>query len=101
MTIQTKTATSDGQGGFTETWTDGPTVYASVDPLKAYQRFQAMQMQIPVTHQIMMRYRPDITNEMRLKYEDRIFFVKEIINIEERGRFLSIKAIERAGDTVA
>lgn len=101
ITIQTLTRASDGQGGSTDTWTDGPEVYCSITPIKAYERYQAMQMQTPVSHNIMMRYRTDITTQIRLKYQDRIFWVKEIINQEERGRFLLIKAIERAGDTVA
>lgn len=96
ITIQTMTAVSDGQGGQTETWADGDTVSASVTPLKAYEKFQAMQMQTPITHKIVMRYRSDVSTASRFKYGTRIFWAKEVINQEERNRFLIIKAIERA-----
>ena len=96
VVIQSETQSSDGQGGFTSSWTDGPTVYCSIEPVKAYERYQAMQMQTPVTHKIVMRYRGGVTAKNRLKFGDRILEIKEVINIEERGRFLQIKAMERA-----
>ena len=96
VTIQNKSAVSDGQGGFAESWPNGSTVWASIEPLKAYERFQAMQMQVPVTHKITMRYTDEITSASRLLYGDRVFWVKEIIDPEERQRFLIINAIERS-----
>lgn len=96
VTIQSSTTVSDGQGGVTETWVDGATVHASVEPIKGYERYQAMQTQTPVTHKIVMRYRGDVTTASRLKYGDRVFWVKECLNVAEEGRFLEIKAVERA-----
>ena len=94
LTIQTVSRVSDGQGGFTETWIDGATVSASIDPVKAYERFQAMQMAMPISHKIVMRFTKGVTDATRLKYGDRIFSVKEVINEGELSRFLLIKAIE-------
>jgi SPP1 family predicted phage head-tail adaptor len=96
VTIQNSTTLSDGQGGFTETWVDGAVVWASLEPAKGYERFQAMQMQTPITHKIVMRYRTDVTTATRLKYENRIFWIQECLNVEERKRFLQITAVERA-----
>lgn len=96
VTVQTRTQTPDGQGGFTETWTDGATVWCSITTLKAYQRFQAMQMQTPATHQIVMRYRTDVDTNARLKFGGRVFWVQEVMNVELRNRFLEIKVNERA-----
>jgi SPP1 family predicted phage head-tail adaptor len=96
LVIQNKVTTSDGQGGSIETWPDGDTIWASVTPLKGYEKFQAMQMQTPNTHKIMTRYRDDITTASRLTLDGRIFWVKEVVNVEERNRFLQIQAIERA-----
>jgi SPP1 family predicted phage head-tail adaptor len=95
ITIQSLGQSSDGQGGWTDTWTDGDTVYASIEPVKAWERFQADQMQTPVTHKLVMRYRSDVTTTSRLKYGTRYFWVKEVINEDENSRFLIIKAIER------
>jgi SPP1 family predicted phage head-tail adaptor len=96
VTIQNCTRVSDGQGGFDETWNDGSTVWAQIEPLKSYERFQAMQMQTPVTHRITMRYTDEITSASRIKFQSRIFWVKEVLDEEERKRFLTIKAIERS-----
>jgi SPP1 family predicted phage head-tail adaptor len=95
LTIQNVSRVSDGQGGFTETWNDGTTVWANITPMKGYEKFQAMQMQTPLTHKIAMRYTSEVTTASRLKFGTRVFEVKEVINIEERGRFLAIKALER------
>ncbi len=96
VTIQAVTQVSDGQGGFTDTWNDIQTVSASIEPVKAYERYQAMQMQTPISHKIVMRFHPSVTTTCRLRWGDRFFWVKEIIDIEERHRFLVLKAIERA-----
>ncbi|CAN5262594.1 phage head closure protein [soil metagenome] len=96
LTIQTLSKVSDGQGGYAETWSDGQTVWASIEPLKGYERLQAMQMQTPVTHKIVIRYREGVTTASRFLLGERIFWVKEVINESERNRFLNIKAIERA-----
>jgi len=95
VTIQTVSRAVDGQGGFTETWVDGDSAYAGITPLKGYQRFQAMQMQTPVTHRVVTRYRADLTTGTRLKFGTRVFWVKEVINVDEQNRFLEIRAEER------
>jgi SPP1 family predicted phage head-tail adaptor len=95
VTIQNVAQVSDGQGGFTETWNDGSTVWASIEPLKGYEKVQAMQMQSPQTHKVTMRYTAEVTAASRIRYGDRIFWVKEVLDPEERQRFLILKAIER------
>lgn len=94
VTIQNVIRVSDGQGGFSETWASGATVYASIDPVKSYERYQAQQIAVPVSHKIVMRYNATLDETSRLRYGDRIFSVKEVINEGEENRFLTIKAIE-------
>ena len=94
LTIQNVARTPDGQGGFTETWADAATVYASLEPVKSYERYQAMQLAAPVSHTVVMRYTPAVTARSRLAYGDRVFNVKEVINQMEENRFLTIKAVE-------
>ena len=94
VTVQNVTRTADGQGGFTETWTDHADVWCSIEPVKAWERYQAAQLQAPVTHKIVMRYNRGVTPASRLKFGDRIFNVKEVINRMEESRFLDIRAVE-------
>jgi SPP1 family predicted phage head-tail adaptor len=94
VTIQNVARSEDGQGGYTETWPDGATVWARLVQKKAWEKFQAQQTQTPVIWAVTMRYRTDVTSSSRIKYGDRILNVKEIINRNEEKRFLDIKAIE-------
>lgn len=96
VTVQNASRVSDGQGGFTESWPDGSTVWAAVEPLKGYEKFQAMQMQSPQTHKVTMRYTAEVTAASRLTLQGRVLWVKEVLDVEERNRFLIIKAEERA-----
>lgn len=95
VTLQSLARVSDGQGGYSESWTDVSDVWVSIAPMKGYERFQAMQMQTPVTHKIVMRYRSDVTTAHRLLYGSRVFALKEVLNRDEDSRFLDIKALEQ------
>lgn len=92
--IQNRTFSSDGQGGFTETWTNASTVWCSIEPMKAMERFQTAQLATPMTHKIVMRYSSTLTSSSRLKYGNRIFDVKEVLNRNADSRFLDIRAVE-------
>lgn len=96
VTIQAVSRTPDGQGGFTESWVDGDTVWASVEQKKAWEKFQAQQEQTPVVWAVTIRYRGDVTSASRLKYGTRVLWVKEVINRGEANAYLDIKAIERS-----
>src|SRR4051794_1805977 len=95
LTVQSLSQTTDGQGGFTNTWADVADVWASLEPVKGYERYQAMQTQTPVTHKIILRYRSDVTTKHRLLYGSRVFVIKELLNVGEMNRFLQIKALEQ------
>lgn len=87
---------ADGGGGFKAQWTDILTSWAQIKPLKSYERFQAMQVETPVTHKIYMRYRNDmvINTKLRIKFGQRIFNVASVIDIDEQKAFLEILAVE-------
>lgn len=94
VTIQNRSLSADGQGGFTELWANASTVWCSIEPMKGYERFQAAQSATPVTHKIVMRYNRTVSTTSRLKFGDRYFEVKEVLNRNEDNRFLDIRAIE-------
>lgn len=96
VAIQVDTQTPDGQGGFTSSWATIATVWASINPVKGYEKFQAGQLQTPVTHDILIRYRSGIITANRLLFNSRIFEIKEIINQNEDNVFLKLKCLEKA-----
>jgi SPP1 family predicted phage head-tail adaptor len=94
VVIQSRASASDGQGGYTETWTDTATVWASIKPAKGFERYQAMKLETPVTHEVVMRYRAGITTKNRLVYDERIFDLKEVLNLDEANAYLKMMALE-------
>jgi len=95
VTIQRSTRVSDGQGGYTETWAAIASVWSAIEPVSGFEKLQAMQLAAPVTHKITMRFRSDFVASDRIAYGNRIFAVKEIINLNEADAFLQIRCIEQ------
>lgn len=93
VTIQNYVRTPDGYGGYTETWQDIATVWANIKPLRGREFFQAQQIQSEVTHKITIRYRNDIDETCRVKYNGQIFDIKSIIDIDNRHRFLELMCV--------
>lgn len=96
ITIQQVTQSSDGQGGFSEEWTSFADVWASIEPVKAYEKFQASQLQAPISHKIIIRYLSGLTAKHRILWGLRVMNIKEVINIDENNAFMRITALEQA-----
>ena len=92
--VQLESATSDGQGGFENEWATTQTLWASIEPLKGYERMQAMQLANPITHKVRMRYNSGVTTKHRLLYSGRVFQIKEVINENEADAFLTLRCVE-------
>ena len=52
ITFQQETSVSDGEGGFTMSWTDFLSVFAAVYPYRASQRFEFKSVDVDATHLI-------------------------------------------------
>jgi len=88
VTIQTSSTVSDSQGGTTETWADLATVWGSLEPTKSWEKFFASRVQYVRTHTCFIRYRNDITTEMRISFDSRTFQIKGIKDPDEKNFFL-------------
>lgn len=100
ITFQFVTRTPDGQGGFTEVWANlasVPTVWAFVCPVAARERLFSSQVQYQRTHKVAMRYRSDITTEMRFLYDGRTFQLHGTIQPDGRKFFMVVDAEENQG----
>lgn len=97
ITIQSVSLVSDGQGGGTSTWTDVATVWAYVRPTSARERQFAEQIQYQRSHEVIIRHRDDVTQEMRFTFDSRIFQIKGVRRPDERKFFLIIDAEESQG----
>lgn len=97
VTIQQETNTPDSRGGNAVSWaaiTNG-TCWASVEPMKAYERFQHAQIQHAVTHKVTVRHRTDITAGMRVLFGSRTFEIQGIRRPDERNRYLILECEEK------
>jgi SPP1 family predicted phage head-tail adaptor len=85
ITIQGTTLTPDGEGGFTEGWSDLSTVWAKITAVQARQQYQFNSVGVEATHRIEVRGSVVVSELNRIKFGTRYFEVKTIEDIEERG----------------
>lgn len=85
VTLQKKVVTEDELKQQTETWTDIATVWASVEPLSGREYFTAKQVNADISVKITMRYRKDVTPEMRVAFNETVYEILSVIDPEERN----------------
>jgi SPP1 family predicted phage head-tail adaptor len=90
ITFQKPIKTPDEYKGHTVNWQDVVTVWASIEPLSGREYFYAHQIKNEVSHRVRIRYRSDITAEMRIKHGERIIGIESIIDLQERHQFLEV-----------
>lgn len=97
ITFQEEAETADDGGGYALAWTNittAPSVWASIEALSGREALRAMQLEHPVSHQIICRHRTDITAKMRIKYGTRMFNIRAVLLDENQKRFMTILAEE-------
>tara|TARA_Y100000004_G_scaffold134134_1_gene151630 strand:- start:437 stop:766 length:330 start_codon:yes stop_codon:yes gene_type:complete len=92
--LQSPTSTDDGGGGCTETWSTLAEIFADIRPSTGNETYRQGKVQETVSHKIFIRHREDINTSYRIKFGTRLFNIKNILNIDERSRFLEISANE-------
>jgi len=90
ITFQKPIKTPDGYKGHAVNWQDVVTVWASIEPLTGREYFYAHQIKNEVSHRLRVRYRADITAEMRIKHGEKIIEIESIIDMQERHQFLEV-----------
>jgi len=93
--FQEEIKASDGAGGYVSTWQNIeniPEVYASVIPLSSAEILHYRQLSHHVNYQIVIRYRDDIKNPMRIINDGKIYYIKTISDIQGRKKYLKILA---------
>lgn len=89
VTIQNPTRTADGDGSYTETWTDAapPVWYVSLQPATArdLEQLAAGTVISQASHIVRGRYRSDITTQSRIVLDARTMNVVAVANVDERN----------------
>ena len=97
--IEDETLLSDNYGGATVSARPiVATVPGSVRPLRAHERLQALRLEMPITHEVTIRYDTTTavtTHKHRLVVDgSRVMNIRSIVNKDERNRWLVILAEE-------
>lgn len=95
ITIQQYSTTSDGQGGFTRSWTTFATRWASIEPMKGTEQFRQDQKHPRQLFKIKLRYLSGLNEKMRISYDGATYFIVSIENQELRDRDMVLIASNR------
>ncbi|WP_445304317.1 phage head closure protein [Neorhizobium sp. SOG26] len=96
LSLETATATPDGQGGATTTWTEAASLWARIEPVSFQLRQDAGAETGTITHRVWMRFRQDIQAGQRLRKGERVFVVKLVRDPDETERYLVCQCEEKA-----
>ena len=94
VTFQKQERTQDAEGNWTTQWVDKFTTWASIKGLRGREYIEAGASAVKISTRIYIRYRKGVTNDMRIKYGDRIFDIVSANNLEERNVEIEILANE-------
>lgn len=75
-------------------WSTYATVFAAVEPISGREYFNASGERAEVTHKIKLRVGPSVVPKHRALFGARVFNIRSVLNIEERGRYLQLMATE-------
>ena len=97
--IQRFVTQEDEWGNEFSGWETLAHVWAAVEPLKGEEYYAARQAVAEVSHKVTMRSPGEkITPLDRIVFEDRIFEIESVLDIEERGRELVLMCKEKLGE---
>lgn len=97
VTVQNPSAPApDGDGGFTQTFTDAATAWAEIRPASArdLERVVGGTVMSEASHIARMRYHPAVTTKSQLLFGSRVFAVTGVQNVDERNVELVIACQE-------
>ena len=101
--VQRPSTIKDSLGAPCRTWLDVATVWADIQPLSGKEAVIANRISAELTHQITVRYRPDLDDpqfvaRMRVLFRSRIFSIHAALNDDEANVAIILLASEGLRD---
>lgn len=94
ITLQAQMLTEGEGGQYAEEWQDVATVWAEVTPLEnrslSVESLFAEQLMARGSHSIVLRWRGDVTAQMRVAFGGRHFDIRSVVDVAERGECLRL-----------
>jgi SPP1 family predicted phage head-tail adaptor len=97
ITLQILSGAQDSTGGFSSSYQNVATVWASIEAVIAKDNLAANEFVSQVTHKITIRYMDGVTSAMRVVFKERDFQVQGVLNPDERTKLLILLAVEIQG----
>ena len=94
VSIETPTNSTDGGGGYTESWAQTYTAWCKIIPVKVEQDLRADESGEQITHRIQTWWQSGVTNKMRVVYGSRTFNIVGVRNIDEENREMELLVVE-------
>lgn len=88
VTLEERLEVPDKQTGTKVQFKPIVTVWAQVTPVKGLVKFDTKQIGQGITHEVLMRYYPDLTSEQWLEYKHRHFRIRDVSATCEQKREL-------------
>lgn len=83
--IQSSANAQDGYGEQSKVWTTEESVFASIQPMRGQELLEFQQMNVELSHRIIIRHTDNATPANRIKFGTRIFDINVVRNINERN----------------
>lgn len=94
ITLQKLNNTINENGFESGKWEDVVSVYAAITNLHGKEFFEAAAVQAENIVKFTIRFRNDISNDMKIKFKEKQYNIIHIDNIKFGNRYMEIKAIE-------
>jgi SPP1 family predicted phage head-tail adaptor len=96
ITFQKLESYFDDLGQERTSWVDTDSAWAMIRTVKGREYYEAAMANSEMTYRFVIHYREGITGDMKIKYDNRIFDIKEPpINDDEMNETLTIIATEK------
>ncbi|MEM7619807.1 MAG: phage head closure protein [Pseudomonadota bacterium] len=95
LDIEQLNRVSDGAGGYATSWVNVDTVWAKVEPKIGRERLIAEQVSSRTNYDIVIRYRSDITAEMRFRDGTQVFHILSFFDENDQKSYLKCICEER------
>ena len=96
--LQGYVTTSDGQGGTTATWQELDTVWADINPVGGSERYEIESLKGNITHTVRIRFRSSITNENRILFNGKPYYIKYPLNEGHDNTYMELAVTEEQND---
>lgn len=95
LTLEKLSRAADGGGGYTETWVTVATIWGQLIPKTGRETLLAEKPTSRVIYDIIIRYRDDMTVEMRFSDGAQLFYIESFFDEDGRQAYLTCKCERR------